>query len=240
MSKNIYISILFIASLFAFTGCETANVAVQDKSIEYSGPKVRVIVHNVGLAAKISPGEQENFDINVIKEQLATALTRTNVFTVAEDNNANYQNVQYLINIFITEYESNDVNVNKKLASGSKTAGSCSNIISTSLNTISSGLNSVVDTFNFKKNYIAMNIHLVDPITRDTVNSQRIEGNPKEFVCSRKEIAGNIKTPIQKAIWACIDKAGTWAARTAISNKKFSNGSSLSSNSSPENSRPAK
>lgn len=204
------INVLYVSGVafVLFVGCESSDTIIasrivpQSQSIKYWGPKVRAIVSPIVNRVKSSTGEKFKVDLELTRDQLITALTRTGVFTVVRtnertsSNGASLQGAQYLIEAVLTEYEPSQAHVRKRNGSI---------------------LDNIMEFFDVKQDRIAMNIHLVVLRTNEIVDSATIEAYPKDFEGSSAGISGNITTPMQKAIRACMDKAGAWAAKTVIS-----------------------
>jgi curli biogenesis system outer membrane secretion channel CsgG len=81
----------------------------------------------------------------------------------------------------------------------------------------------------FQQDHIAMNIHLVDLNTNGIIASTTIEATPKDLGAAMNllfggrsriaDVGGQMKTPMQKAIRACMTKAAVWAANTVASGR---------------------
>jgi len=78
-----------------------------------------------------------------------------------------------------------------------------------------------------EQDHIAMNIHLVDTRKNEIIASTTVEASPKDLGVGMNFLFGNlqkfidagaqVKTPMKKAIRACMGKAAEWAAKTVIS-----------------------
>jgi len=205
--KIINVLYVSVVAFVLFAGCESARRMMTEAYVvppsqlteEYTGQKFRVIVSPIKNYAKSSTGEKLKVDLEVTRDQLITALTQTGVFTVVRtnervgSNGASPQGAQYLIEVVLAEYEQNEMDVHKRKGSS---------------------LDNIIELFNLKQDYIAMNIHLADIDTGDIVSSKRIVAYPKDFKGSRGDIGSHITTPVQKTVWACMDKAARWAAKS--------------------------
>jgi curli biogenesis system outer membrane secretion channel CsgG len=77
-----------------------------------------------------------------------------------------------------------------------------------------------------EQDHIAMNIHLLDARRNEIVASTTVEASPKDLGVGMNFLFGGLtkfidggaqmKTPMQKAIRACMGKAADWAAQTLV------------------------
>lgn len=222
-----------------------ARVAPGIKPVHYVGPRVSIAVSDINNrtgvhteavttgttiqtgAANDRPVRNEMYRDPIgsgMRDQLITALTQTGAFTVSR----NIQNAQYVIEGAITEYEPSQASIAGGYGWGRNP------IRRPSDPTVSSGYvfaqilaENALGGFG-KQDYVAMSIHLVDRRRDVVVASTTVEATPKDlgfannllFGGGQREIVdvgGQMKTPMQKAIRACMTEAAVWAANTVQS-----------------------
>ena len=164
-----------------------------------------------------------------MRDQLITALVHTGAFSVMRSTetgvtDSNAPAAHYLIEGAVTEYEPSQASV-----AGGYGWGITNPRPRISDPTVSPGsVFSQVLAPNaigglFKQDHIAMNIHLVDLKTNVIVDSATIEAAPRDLGAALNllpggnsvvDFGGQMQTPMQKAIRACMVKAAVWAANT--------------------------
>jgi curli biogenesis system outer membrane secretion channel CsgG len=164
-----------------------------------------------------------------MRDQLITSLTQTGAFTVLRDSTG--ASPQYLIEGAVTEYEPSQASVAGGYGWGIPTRRRRPLRISDP--TVSAGnVFSQILAPNaiggmFQQDHIAMNIHIVDCGTNAIIASTTVEATPKDLGVATNllfgrgsriaDVGGQMKTPMQKAIRACMAKAAVWAANTVAS-----------------------
>lgn len=179
---------------------------------------------------------------NGMKEQLVTALTQTNAFIVLErqalqdilgEQNlgasgrvktekasgiGEIEGANFLIYGAVTEYKAKQAGV------GGGIGGKI-------------GMGVAALGFLFKQTHVAIDIRIVDSQTGRIVNATSVEGKPKDlgggiggiFGGTLGGVVGQYKTPIQKAIRACMIKAVNWIADNLLEKNVYAKSSNKNS-----------
>ena len=172
-----------------------------------------------------------------MRDQLITYLTQTGAFTVLRTDESGRSTdpktpvAQYLMEGAVTEYEPSQASIAGGYGWGIPTRRNVPVRISDP--TVSSGnVFSQILAPNaiggmFQQDHIAMNIHLVDLSTNVIIASTTVEATPKDLGVAMNllfgggsriaDVGGQMKTPMQKAIRACMAKSAVWAANTVAS-----------------------
>ncbi|KPJ55039.1 hypothetical protein AMJ47_01975 [Parcubacteria bacterium DG_72] len=159
-----------------------------------------------------------------MRDQLITALTQTGAFTVLRD--ATVSSPQYFIEGAVTEYEPSQASIAGGYGWGIPTRRRAPLRISDP--TVSAGnVFSQILAPNaiggmFQQDHMAMSIHLIDVSTNTIIASTTVEARPRDLGVATNllfgggsriaDVGGQLKTPMQKAIRACMAKAAVWAA----------------------------
>lgn len=230
-----------------------ARVVAPPQPVSYSGPKRTVVVAQIlnkagtkeevlktgttiqtGSAAV--PPDKELLSRDPIgfgmRDQLITSLTQTGVFAVVRSNDdgqtgTNSTPAQYLIEGAVTEYEPSQSSIAGGYGWGVQRRARTSDPTVSAGNVFSQVLApSAIGGF-FKKDHIAINIHLVDLSNNTIIASTAVEASPKDlgaatnllFGTSRiADVGAQTQTPMQKAIRACMAKVAVWSANVVTTN----------------------
>jgi len=168
-----------------------------------------------------------------MRDQLITALTQTGVFTVVRTTETggsmdpNTPVAQYLMEGAVTEYEPSQASVAGGYGWGIERVTQISDPTVSPGNVFSQILAPNAIGGMFQQDHIAMNIHVVDLSTNVVIASTTVEAAPKDLGAAMNllfggrsrvaDVGGQMKTPMQKAIRACMAKAAVWAANTVTS-----------------------
>jgi curli biogenesis system outer membrane secretion channel CsgG len=231
-----------------------SRIVAQPQPVNYSGPKMTVVVAEIvnrtgtkeevlrtgttiqtGSAAV--PPDKELLSRDPIgfgmRDQLITSLTQTGVFAVIRTNGdgqteANSIPAQYLIEGAVTEYEPSQTSIAGGYGWGVQRRAQTSDPTVSAGNVFSQVLAPSAIGGLFKKDHIAMNIHLVEVNTNTIIASTAVEASPKDlgaatnllFGTSRiADVGAQSQTPMHKAIRACMAKAAVWAANVVTSRR---------------------
>lgn len=216
------------------------------KPVHYTGPRVSIAVseinnqtgvhtESVTTGTTIQTGSDADRPVrntmhrdpigNGMRDQLITALTQTGAFTVSR----NIYDAQYVIEGSVNEYEPSQASIAGGYGWGRRA------ITRPSDPTVSSGYvfaqilaENALGGFG-KQDHIAMSIHLIDRRRDVVVASTTVEATPKDLGFANNllfgngekmvDVGGQMKTPMQKAIRACMAEAAIWAANTVQSMK---------------------
>ena len=231
-----------------------SRVVAQPQPIQYSGPRVTVIVAQITNrtgsgteiattgttiqtgAAAAPPDKTLTIRDPIgsgMRDQLVTALTHTGVFTVVRTTETGRRTgsvnpmARYLIEGAVTEYEPSQASVAGGYGWGIRNLRRVSDPTVSPGNVFSQVLAPNAIGGMFQQDHIAMNIHLVDLNTNGIISSTTVEATPKDLGAAMNllfgggsriaDVGGQMKTPMQKAIRACMAKAAAWAANSVTS-----------------------
>ncbi len=220
-----------------------AKVTQNLKPVQHTGPRISIAVSEISnhtgvqteavtTGTTIQTGSDADRPVrnktyrdpigSGMRDQLITALTQTGAFTV----NRNKKNARYFLEGAVTEYEPSQASIAGGYGWGQRP-------MRVSDPTVSSGYvfaqilaEKALGGFG-KQDHIAMNIHLVDRRNDIIVASTTVEAKPKDMGAALNllfggrsrmiDVGGQMKTPMQKAIRACMSKVAVWTANTVQS-----------------------
>jgi curli biogenesis system outer membrane secretion channel CsgG len=194
------------------TGVQTE--VIQTGTTIQTGADAAGPVRNVTVRNPIGSG---------MRDQLITALTQTGVFNVSSDT----YSARYVLRGAVTEYEPSQASIAGGYGWGRSTRRTASDPTIGGGNLFVQVLMDNAMAGFAEQDHIAMNIHLVDTMSNAIVASTTVEAKPTDigaggnllFGGMRKFFDGGMqmKTPMQKAIRACMGKTAEWAAQTVVS-----------------------
>ncbi len=234
---------LFLSGCTGFmTGAKVSQTVSQP--VNYTGPKYSIAVSEIAnrtgvrtevtkTGTTIQTGSDAAAPVKNVtvrdpigsgmRDQLITALTQTGVFRVSPGR----RSASYVLQGAVTEYEPSQASVAGGYGWGRSTARASDPTVGAGNLFVQILMEKAIAGFG-EQDHIAMNIHLVDTRRNEVVASTTVEASPKDlgagmnflFGGMRKFFDGGaqVKTPMQKAIRACMGKAAEWAAQNVISN----------------------
>ncbi len=201
--------------------------SVRSQQLEpYNGPKARVAV--MDFEDKSGAWTGDNPVGSGLKEQLVTALSQSGAFIILERERmedvlveqdmattgrfrreavarmGDMEGAEFLIYGAVTEYQTDQAGADLSTAYANPTGTLISTLIDAA----------------FKQDHVAIDIRLVDARTGRVVNSTSVEGKARDlggrlegnFAPVLLATQGNYRTPMQKAVRACMIRAVDWIA----------------------------
>jgi len=213
------------------------------KQIHYTGPKISIavneIVNRTGVGTEVTrtgttiqTGSAATAPVKNVTvrdpigsgmtDQLITALTQTGVFAVRPDR----KSAVYVLTGAVTEYEPSQASIAGGYGWGRAARRASDPTVSAGNLFVQILMDNAIAGFG-EQDHIGMNIHLIDARRNEIVASTTVEASPKDLGVGMNFLFGGltkfidggaqVKTPMQKAIRACMGKAADWAAQTVVS-----------------------
>lgn len=209
---------------------------VRSRQVEpYNGPKARVAVMDFEDKSGMWGGDKSIG--SGLKEQLVTALSQSGAFIILERDRmddvlmeqelagtgrfrdetvarmGDMEGAEFLIYAAVTEYQPDQANAD----------------LSTAYTNPTGALVSTLFDAAFKQDHVAIDIRLVDARTGRVVNATSVEGKARdlgggiegEFTNVLLSTGGNYRTPMQKAVRACMIRAVNWIAQNAFAERVY-------------------
>lgn len=232
--------LIFSGCADLMTGAKVSKPVSQQ--IHYTGPKISIAVNDIinrtGVQTEViktgttiqtgSAAADPVKNVTVrdpigsgMRDQLITALTQTGVFRVKPG----ITSAAYVLSGAVTEYEPSQASIAGGYGWGRAPRRASDPTVGAGNLFVQILMDKAIAGFG-EQDHIAMNIHLLDARRNEIVASTTVEASPKDLGVGMNFLFGGLtkfidggaqmKTPMQKAIRACMGKAADWAAQTLV------------------------